>query len=349
MTTNNTEHIEIAVNGKTDRARRITLGDIGRPVDRELKEFRKFFRDALRSDNLLLDTAIRYILKKKGKQVRPILVLLSAAAAGRLSRRSYIGAAMVELLHTATLVHDDVVDEADERRGSPSVNSVWNNKTAVLVGDYMLAQGLRLANENKEFDFLDVTSQTVQRMSQGELMQTRKTRKLDLREDEYFRIISDKTASLIAACCEIGALSATDDPAIRKALHRYGEMVGIAFQIRDDIFDFTSNGEDIGKPTGNDLQERKLTLPLIHALNTSTRREAKRVIRLIRNGKNGHDMAETSARIREFIGERQGITYAEQTARRYRDDARQSLAILPDSPATQSLHDFAEFVIARDR
>ena len=327
----------------------IRLSDIARPVDRELKEFRKFFRDSLRTDNLLLDTAIRYILKKKGKQVRPILVLLAAEAAGKLSRRSYIGGAMVELLHTATLVHDDVVDEADERRGSPSVNSVWNNKTAVLVGDYMLAQGLRLANENGEFGFLDITSKTVQRMSQGELMQTRKTRKLDIQENEYFRIISDKTASLLAACCEIGALSATDDPAIRKGLHRYGEMVGIAFQIRDDIFDFTSNGHDIGKPIGNDIQEKKLTLPLIHALNTSTRRDAKRVIRLIRNGANGHGIAETSLKVREFVGEHEGINYAEKIAHHYRDLARESLAILPDSPATQALHTFAEFVIAREK
>ncbi|MEZ4785574.1 MAG: polyprenyl synthetase family protein [Candidatus Kapaibacterium sp.] len=329
--------------------RQIRLSDISRPVDRELKEFRKFFRESLRTDNLLLDTAIRYILKKKGKQVRPLLVLLSAKAAGELSRRSFIGAAMVELLHTATLVHDDVVDEADERRGNPSVNSVWNNKTAVLVGDYLLAQGLRLANENKEFDFLDVTSQTVQRMSQGELMQTRKTRKLDIQENEYFRIISDKTASLIAACCQIGALSATDDPAIQKGLHRYGEMVGIAFQIRDDIFDFTSKGDDIGKPIGNDLQEKKLTLPLIHALNNSSRRDAKRVIRLIRNGTNGNGIAETSNRVREFVGEYEGINYAEKTAHHYRDLARESLTILPDSPATRALHDFAEFVIAREK
>ena len=323
----------------------ITLANITRPVARELKEFRKFFRDSLRSDNLLLDTAIRYILKKKGKQVRPVLVLLSAAATGGVSRRSYIGAAMVELLHTATLVHDDVVDEADERRGSPSVNSVWNNKTAVLVGDFMLAQGLRIANEHKEFDFLDITSRTVQRMSQGELMQTRKTRKLDIREEEYFRIISDKTASLMAACCEIGALSSTDDPEIRKALHCYGEMVGIAFQIRDDIFDYTSSQMEIGKPIGNDLQEKKLTLPLIHALNHSSRRDAKRVIRLIRNNTNG--ISEASLKVREFIGEYEGIAYAEKTANSYRDQAREAISILPPSPATQALHDFAEYVVQR--
>ncbi|MCE2504588.1 MAG: polyprenyl synthetase family protein [Chlorobi bacterium] len=323
----------------------ITLADITRPVDRQLKEFRKFFRNSLRSNNLLLDTAIRYILKKKGKQVRPILVLLSAAAAGSVSRRSFIGATMVELLHTATLVHDDVVDEADERRGSPSVNSIWNNKTAVLVGDYMLAQGLRIANENNEFGFLDITSQTVQRMSQGELMQTRKTQRLNIQEEEYFRIISDKTASLISACCEIGALSAADDPKVHRSLRRYGELVGMAFQIRDDIFDFTSQGDDIGKPIGNDLKEQKLTLPLIRALSLSSRRDAKRVTRMIRNG-DSHK-PEMAFTVRHFVVEHDGIAYAEETAERYRDQAREALSILPQSPAREALHDFAEYVITR--
>ena len=329
------------------QTKQITLGDIARPIDRELKEFRKFFRSSLRSDNILLDTALRYILKKKGKQVRPILVLLSAAAAGNLSRRSYVGASMVELLHTATLVHDDVVDEADERRGTPSVNSIWNNKTAVLVGDYMLAQGLRLANENKEFSFLDITSRTVQRMSQGELMQTRKTRRLNIQEEEYFRIISDKTASLISACCEIGALSATDNREVHHSLREYGEMVGMAFQIRDDIFDFTSTGEDIGKPVGNDLQERKLTLPLIRALNLSSRKQAKQVLRLIRNG-DSHT-PETATTVREFVGEHEGIAYAAKTAERYRDRAREALSILPESTATEALYDFAGYVVSREK
>lgn len=324
----------------------MTLSDISRPIDSDLKAFRKFFREALRSKNLLLDTAIRYILKRKGKQVRPLLVLLSASAAGGVSRRSYVGATMVELLHTATLVHDDVVDEAEERRGMPSVNSVWNNKTAVLVGDFMLAQGLRIANENNEYGFLDVTSKAVQRMSEGELRQTNKTRKLDIGEKEYFAIISDKTASLISACCEIGGMSASNDPAVRQALSEFGELVGIAFQIRDDIFDYTSTDSAIGKPTGNDLQEKKLTLPLIYALNKAQRKEAKGIIKLIRNDKDLND--ERISRIREFVRAGGGIEYAERTAEEYRDRARGVIGSLPDSAAKDSLLAFADFVIERE-
>lgn len=324
----------------------MTLTDISRPVANDLKEFRKFFRNSLRSKNLLLDTAIRYILKRKGKQVRPLLVMLAAGAAGEVSRRTYIGATMVELLHTATLVHDDVVDEAAERRGLPSINSVWNNKTAVLVGDFMLAQGLRIANENKEYNFLDITSRAVQRMSEGELMQTRKTRKLDISEAEYFRIISDKTASLISACCEIGAVSATDDPAIQKALQNYGEMVGMAFQIRDDIFDYTATDAAIGKPTGNDIQERKLTIPLIYSLNKAPRSEAKKIIRLIRNDR--IDATERVRTVHEFVRAGEGIPYAARTAEQFRDNARKSIDFLPDSPSKQALYSFAEFVIARN-
>lgn len=323
----------------------MSLTDISRPINSDLKAFRKFFRDALRSKNLLLDTAIRYILKRKGKQVRPMLVLLSASAAGGISRRAYIGATMVELLHTATLVHDDVVDEAAERRGMPSVNSVWNNKTAVLVGDFMLAQGLRIANENQEYGFLNITSRAVQRMSEGELMQTSKTRKLDISEEEYFRIISDKTASLISACCEIGGASASSDPAVSKALQEYGEMVGIAFQIRDDLFDYTSTGKAIGKPTGNDLQEKKLTLPLIYSLNNAARKEAKEIIKLIRNDRaNPEERMQT---VRGFVQNHGGITYAEQTAQEYKNNAKDALERLPASPAKQGLLDFAEFVINR--
>ncbi|KXK56913.1 MAG: Polyprenyl diphosphate synthase [Chlorobi bacterium OLB7] len=252
------------------------LSTISRPIEPHLKEFRKFFRESMNSKMLLLDTVVRYILRQKGKQVRPILVLLSAEVAGGTTRRAYVGATMVELLHTATLVHDDVVDEADERRGFPSINAVWKNKVAVLVGDYLLSRGLLVAVENKEYEFLGVTSEAVRRMSEGELLQIQKSRKLDIKEEEYFKIISDKTASLISTCCELGARSATDDPAAHHALRTYGEMVGIAFQIRDDIFDYVSTDAAIGKPTGNDLKEKKLTLPLIYSMNNAPRKEAKK-------------------------------------------------------------------------
>lgn len=205
-----------------------------------------------------------------------MLVLLAADAAGGISQRSYVAAAMVELLHTATLIHDDVVDEADERRGFPSINAVWKNKIAILVGDYLLSRGLLVAVENDEFGFLKISSDTVRRMSEGELLQMQKSRKLDIQEEEYFRIISDKTASLIGACCELGAFSATDDADIRTALRSYGEHVGIAFQIRDDVFDYVSSSASIGKPTGNDLKERKLTLPLIYAMSRAHARNRER-------------------------------------------------------------------------
>jgi octaprenyl-diphosphate synthase len=321
------------------------LTGIAEPIRRDLKDFRKFFRSTLKTDNLLLDTALRYILRKKGKQVRPILTLLSAGLVGSISRRSWIGASMVELLHTATLVHDDVVDEADERRGRPSINAVWNNKTAVLVGDYMLAQGLRIANENREFDFLDITSRTVQRMSEGELMQTRKSRSLDITEEEYFRIIRDKTAALLGACCEIGALSATDDRELAGAMRNYGESLGMAFQIRDDVFDYAASSADVGKPTGNDVQERKMTLPLIHGIREAPRRDAKRIVKSIRDGAELNGAA--VEQIRSFVNEHSGIDYAQRRAVECSDVAKAELERFPDSPHRQALIDLAEFVVTR--
>lgn len=321
------------------------LAHIGRPVERHLKEFRKFFRDSMRSRILLLDIVVRYILRRKGKQVRPMLVLLAADAAGGISQRSYVAAAMVELLHTATLIHDDVVDEADERRGFPSINAVWKNKIAILVGDYLLSRGLLVAVENDEFGFLKISSDTVRRMSEGELLQMQKSRKLDIQEEEYFRIISDKTASLIGACCELGAFSATDDADIRTALRSYGEHVGIAFQIRDDVFDYVSSSASIGKPTGNDLKERKLTLPLIYAMSRAPRTESRKILSLIRKGR---DSAERSRAVREFVTHHGGLDYAERRAVEYCDQARQAIAGFADSPAKRSLLDFVDFALKRN-
>jgi octaprenyl-diphosphate synthase len=323
----------------------MNLGYIARPVEEHLTEFRKFFRESMRSRMLLLDIVVRYILRQKGKQVRPMLVLLAAEVSGGISRRSYVAAAMVELLHTATLVHDDVVDEAEERRGLPSINAVWKNKVAVLVGDYLLSRGLLVAVENDEFGFLKITSDTVRRMSEGELLQIQKSRRLDIQEEEYYRIISDKTASLIGACCELGAASATDDPDVRAALRSYGEQVGIAFQIRDDIFDYVSTSEAIGKPTGNDLKERKLTLPLIYSINAAPRKEARRIISLIRKGE---DSEERSSTVRDFVTEYGGLVYAEKSAVEYCERARATIAPFPDSPAKHSLLEFIEFALHRN-
>jgi octaprenyl-diphosphate synthase len=298
----------------------------------------------MHSKILLLDIVVRYILRQKGKQVRPILVLLSAEVAGGISRRTYVAATMVELLHTATLVHDDVVDEADERRSFPSINAVWKNKVAVLVGDYLLSRGLLVAVDYEEFGFLKITSNAVKRMSEGELLQIQKSRQLDIREEEYFRIISDKTASLIATCCELGASSATDDLDARKALRNYGEMVGIAFQIRDDIFDYTSSDAEIGKPVGNDLKEKKLTLPLIYSINQAPRRESKKILGLI---KNGSETEERSRTVREFVTQYGGLVYAEKTAIEYCARAREAIAPFPDGAAKRSLLEFVEFALKR--
>lgn len=322
-----------------------TLNSISRPVAEDLTAFRKYFRTELRSDNLLLDTALRYVLRRKGKQIRPLLVLLSASAAGGTSHRSYVGAALVELLHTATLLHDDVVDEAAERRGLPSLNAVWNNKTAVLVGDYLLAHGLRISNEHGEFKFLGITSTAVQRMSKGELLQTKKTRKLDISEEEYYRIISDKTASLISSCCEIGAVSATEDGDVQRALREYGEQLGLAFQIRDDLFDYVGSANAIGKPIGNDLQEKKLTLPLIFALNAAPRSDSKRILRTIRKGilSEGTEVSDVIA----FVHQNGGVDYALDRAGEHRDNAVQALSDLPETAALGSLKDLASFVVQR--
>lgn len=324
---------------------RVTLASIAQPISDDLRAFRRFFREELRSDNVLLDSALRYILRRKGKQIRPILVLLSASAAGSVSERSYVGATLVELLHTATLVHDDVVDEAFERRGLPSLNSIWNNKIAILVGDYLLAHGLRISNAHGEFRFLDITSRAVQRMSKGELLQTRKTRKLDIDEEEYYRIISDKTASLISACCEIGAVSASDSREVQQGLREYGEELGLAFQIRDDLFDYTGAGNATGKPIGNDLQEKKLTLPLIHALKGSARSDARRILKLVRRG--GASESAAFEEILGFVRANGGVDYAVSAAQNHRDRARTALDALPESPARTSLASLADFVVDR--
>jgi octaprenyl-diphosphate synthase len=321
------------------------LSAISRPIDPHLKEFRRFFRESMHSKILLLDIVVRYILRQKGKQVRPILVMLAAEVAGGVSRRSYVAATMVELLHTATLVHDDVVDEADERRSFPSINAVWKNKVAILVGDYLLSRGLLVAVENDEFDFLKITSDAVRRMSEGELLQIQKSRQLDIREEEYFRIISDKTASLIGTCCALGAASATSDLEARQALRNFGEMVGIAFQIRDDIFDYVSTEAAIGKPTGNDLKERKLTLPLIHSMVQAPRKESKAILKLIKSGRESEERSRT---VREFVTEHGGLLYAEKTAIEYCARARDAIAGFPDSPAKRALLEFVEFALKRN-
>lgn len=319
------------------------LSKITHIIEPELEEFNKIFRQSIKSKIGIVDLITRYLLKQKGKKIRPILVLLSSKISGGINERSYRGAGLVELLHTATLVHDDVVDNAETRRYFPSINAIWKNKIAVLMGDYLLARGLMLAVDNKDFDFLEVITKTVRRMSEGELLQINKTRKLDNDEETYFKIISDKTASLISTCCEIGARASTNDDKKIEALKNFGENLGIAFQIRDDILDFVGKIKIIGKPLGGDIREKKLTLPIIHALRNSNNAEAEKILKAIKSG--GKKLIIKD--VIEFVKKYNGISYSEEVAKNYAQKAIQSLDIFTPSEAKDSLIHLVEFVINR--
>ncbi|MFZ6032529.1 MAG: polyprenyl synthetase family protein [Melioribacter sp.] len=322
-----------------------TLSDITHSVDKELKEFNAVFKKSLKSNVGIVDLVTKYILKQKGKKIRPLLVLLSSKISGGITERSYRGAGLVELLHTATLVHDDVVDNADTRRNFPSINAIWKNKVAVLMGDYLLAKGLMLAVEYEDHDFLKVITNTVKRMSEGELLQIRKTRKLNNDEATYFRIISDKTASLLSTCCEIGAMAATNDSNKIKAMREFGENLGIAFQIRDDILDFIGKSSILGKPLAGDIRERKLTLPLIYALSKADNDEAKSVLKLIKNGGKNLDVNT----VIEFVKKHDGISYAEEKANEYARKALTCLEQFEDCDAKDSLSGLVHFVVERKK
>ena len=257
-----------------------TLSYIKSPIQEELKIFEKKFRASVKSNVSLLDTIMNYIVKRKGKQMRPILVLHCAKLFGEVNENTYRGASLVELLHTATLVHDDVVDESNMRRGFFSINALWKNKVAVLVGDYLLSKGLLLSLKNKDFKSLEILSSAVEQMSEGELLQMEKARKLDITEEIYFDIITKKTASLIASCCGIGAYSTHQNDDVLNDVMKMGRAIGIAFQIKDDLFD--SGDNKVGKPTGIDIVEKKMTLPLIYALNSSTKLERRSVLRIFK-------------------------------------------------------------------
>jgi octaprenyl-diphosphate synthase len=303
------------------------------------------FRESVRSRIGLVDLVTKYIFRQKGKRVRPLLVLLSAEVCGGVNERSHRGATLVEILHTATLVHDDVVDDADTRRGIASINAVWKNKIAVLMGDYLLARGLLLSLEHNDFGFLKITSNAVRRMSEGELHQIQRSRKLDMDEEAYLRIIGDKTASLLSTCCEIGASSSSADPDHQRLLAEYGEHVGLAFQIRDDILDYTGRRSITGKPTGLDLTERKLTLPLVHALSSAPDDQRRSVLAMIKAGGKKMDHQHIIA----FVERHGGIAYAMSRARGYVQTAQECLAGFPDSPARRSLLAFADFVLTREK
>lgn len=317
---------------------------IKQPIASELKEFETHFREAVRSKVALFDRITYYIVRRKGKQVRPMFVFLAAKMNGTITESTYIAASLVELLHTATLVHDDVVDDSYMRRGFFSVNALWKNKIAVLVGDYFLSQGLLMALHNKEYQLLEIVSGAVKAMSEGELLQLEKARRLDIREDVYFEIIRGKTASLIAAASAAGVASVTKDQELVDRMYTFGEKIGIAFQIRDDLFDF--GADQIGKPTGIDIKEKKLTLPLIYALDQAARDEKRHILHLIRrHNKDKKKIAE----VIDFVKRLGGIDYAREVMYQYRKEAFDLLDQYPKNDSQRSLRELVNFVTERKR
>lgn len=320
------------------------LQDIKAPIAAELEAFEKHFRDSVRSRVALLDKIMHYIVHRKGKQMRPIFVLLSAKMCGDITQKTYTAASLVELLHTATLVHDDVVDDAHQRRGMFSINALWKNKIAVLVGDYLLSRGLLVALDNEAYDILQIMSRAVRDMSEGELLQIEKARRLDISEEVYFDIISKKTASLIAASCAAGAASVTTDKSVVDTFYAFGECIGIAFQIRDDLFDY--GDADVGKPRAIDIKEKKMTLPLIYTLQQAEPSQRKALIRIVE--KHNTNKEKVRGLIRE-VHAGGGITYAEQKMKEYVDKALSLVDNIPPSPATTSMKELIAYVIDRKK
>ena len=307
--------------------------------------FEQKFKNSLKSNSPLLDRIMHYIIKRKGKQMRPMFVFLSAKLFGKFEEATYRAASMIELLHTATLVHDDVIDEANFRRGFFSINALWKNKVAVLVGDFLLSKGLLLAVKHKEFDLLKIMSIAVQDMSEGELLQIEKARKLDITEEVYFDIIRKKTATLIAACCASGANSIGESKEVVEQMRLFGEKAGIAFQIKDDLFDYTQS-PIIGKPTGIDIREQKMTLPLIYTLNIVTKKKKNYIINIIKNHhKNDKKIAEVIALVKEAGG----LKYAEKTMHNYHNAATELLNKLEDNEAKNALLLLLDYVINRKK
>jgi octaprenyl-diphosphate synthase len=321
----------------------LRLDDIKIPIAREMEEFEQKFRASMKTRVLLLDKIMGYIVKRKGKQMRPMFVFLSAGVSGTINDSTYRGASLIELLHTATLVHDDVVDEANYRRGFFSVNALWKNKIAVLVGDFLLSRGMILSLENKDFNLLSIVTEAVREMSEGELLQMEKSRRLDINEAVYYDIIRQKTASLIASCCAVGASSSGASEEVVKKMHRFGENIGMAFQIKDDLFDY---GEDeIGKPLGIDIKEKKMTLPLIHALSKADWLTKRRIIGIV---KNDGDKPKKVKEVIAFVKKSGGIDYAQQVMDRYHHDALNLLKDFPESPYKTSLIQLVQFTIDRN-
>ena len=321
------------------------LEELLQPVEQELELFNDHFRGAMKSKVAFVDMVARYIVRQKGKKIRPALVLLTAKSCGEINDSTYRGASLVEILHTATLIHDDVVDDADTRRGLASINAVWKNKIAVLMGDYMLAKGLLLSLDNNDFRFLKITSDAVRRMSEAEILQIAKSRDLDIDEATYLKIISDKTASLLATCTQIGAASTTKDEDVIGRMKVFGENLGMVFQIRDDPLDYVGRKSITGKPTGLDMKEKKLTLPLIYSLTQAPQSESRQVLRIIKNGAKTKDLLN----VIEFARSFGGIDYTIAKAQHYSALALQAIEPLPYSPAKEALTSFVDYVLERSK
>jgi octaprenyl-diphosphate synthase len=320
------------------------IESIQAPIAEDIVIFEKKFRSSMKSNVMLLDKIMTYIVKRKGKQLRPMFVFLTARVCGDINDATFRGASLIELLHTATLVHDDVVDDANYRRGFFSINALWKNKVAVLVGDYLLSRGLLLAIDNGDFKVLKIVSDAVKEMSEGELLQMEKARNLDITEDIYFEIIRQKTASLISSCCAVGASSVgSDDLTVNKA-RVFGEKVGMAFQIKDDLFDY--GDDEIGKPLGLDIKEKKMTLPLIYALNKASWLEKRRIINIV---KNESEKPKKRAEVIAFVKASGGIEYAKDVMKRYQDEASSLLDTFPDSVYKQSLISLVKYTIERKK
>ncbi|UCG28894.1 MAG: polyprenyl synthetase family protein [Bacteroidales bacterium] len=308
-----------------------------------MKRFNTLFNSSLKSPVPLLNIIANYILRRKGKQMRPMFVFLTAKLHGEINDSSYTAAALIELLHTATLIHDDVVDDSYQRRGFFSINALWKSKIAVLIGDYLLAKGLLLAIEKREFELLNIVSEAVKEMSEGELMQIQKSRKLNITEKEYFEIIRKKTATLIAACSASGSQSVGADKDIVLKMKQFGENIGVAFQIKDDLFDYQKTNI-LGKPTGNDIKEKKLTLPLIHSLGNTHASERRRILNLIRH----HNNNSTSVmEVIEFVKRNGGIEYSIAKMNEYKGNALKMLHQFPDNEARNALTDLVNFTTTR--
>ncbi|WP_073291826.1 polyprenyl synthetase family protein [Chryseobacterium polytrichastri] len=317
--------------------------EIKQPINEEMKLFEQKFYESMQSKVPLLDKVTRFIVTTKGKQMRPMFVFLCAKLIGDVNEKTYRGASMIELIHTATLVHDDVVDESFKRRNFFSINALWKNKIAVLVGDYLLSKSVLLSTDHKDYDLLAVISRTIREMSEGELLQLEKARKLDITEDVYYEIIRQKTATLIAACCEIGVLSNNADEALAKKMQDFGTYTGMAFQIKDDLFDYLSSNV-IGKPVGIDIKEQKMTLPLIHTLKIANEKDKKYYFNTIKRYNNDQK------RVKEliaFVKSSGGLEYSIKIMKEFQQKAKDILDEFPDTEVRRSLHNMLDYVIER--